>query len=125
MKKATRFDTQARQGDVLLRRIDRTPKGLELEPTKGRPIVLALGEDSGHRHQVARGAKLFRRSGSQATARFLQVDDGGGATIAVTSDKGTPLTVERHAPVRAAPGLYEVTLQREWTIDQEVRRVAD
>jgi hypothetical protein len=124
MKKTARFDTQARQGGVFLRRVDKTPpKGLELEPTKG-PIVLALGEDSGHRHQVARGAKLFRRSGSPTTARFLQVD-GGGATVAVTSDEGTPLTVERHAPVRAAPGLYEVTIQREWTIDQEIRRVAD
>lgn len=112
---------QTRQGDVFLAAID-PPKDLGAEvPREGGAVVLALGESSGHRHQIAKGAKLFARGAE----RFLHVSAKGGATVRVTSDKGAPLAEERHEPVKLPPGTYKVTIQREWSLDQEVRRVQD
>lgn len=119
---------QARQGDVFFELVD-APRELGTEvPPEGNAIVLALGESSGHRHQVTLakrsrygvGAKLFQRGAE----RFLQVS-AGGAVVEVTSDRGAPLPVERHEPVKLPPGIHKVTIQREWTIDREVRRVID
>jgi hypothetical protein len=113
---------QARQGDIFFELVKSVGDDTGTEvPREGGAVVLAYGETSGHRHQIARGAKLFQR----ATGRYLEVTASGGALVEVTSDRGTPLTVERHAPVRLPPGCYRVTIQREWTIANEVRRVQD
>jgi hypothetical protein len=111
-----------RQGDVLLELItaplpaDATPVALE-----GGATVLAYGESSGHRHQIARGAKLFERS----SGRFLEVSAKGGAMLKVTTDRGEKLNPPRHLPVKLPPGLYTVVTQREWTAADEVRNVQD
>jgi hypothetical protein len=109
-----------RQGDVVIRSVAEIPKAAELDLKRG-PIVLALGESSGHRHQIARGAKLFHRG----SAMFLEVTARGGARLDVTSDRGTQLTPERHAPIMLPQGVYEVMIQNEWTLADEIRRVED
>jgi hypothetical protein len=111
-----------RQGDVLLERIDEAiASDAKLVPREGGATVLAYGESSGHRHQIARGAKLFERTGG----RFLHVSAKGGATLEVTTDRGERLSPQRHEPVRLPPGIYRVTTQREWTASDEVRQVQD
>ena len=110
-----------RQGDVLLEEISE-PIGDAIQvPNEGGATVLAYGESSGHRHQIARGAKLFERAGG----RFLEVSAKGGALLEVTTDRGERLVPSRHEPVKLPPGLYRVTTQREWTAADEVRKVQD
>jgi hypothetical protein len=111
---------QYRQGDVFLTRVSEIPADATQAPVKG-PVVLALGESSGHRHQIAKGAKLFQRG----SARYLEVSAKGGAILRVTSGRGTPLTPERHEPISLPPGKYEVMVQNEWTSADEIRRVQD
>ena len=113
---------QYRQGDIFIERIDeQVPPDARAVPREGGATVLAYGESSGHRHQIARGAKLFER----ASARFLDVSAKGGALLEVTTDRGTPLDPPRHEPVKLPPGVYRVVLQKEWTAADEVRNVHD
>jgi hypothetical protein len=125
---------QFRQGDVFFESVQTLPSELEEAPLDRGAVVLAYGESSGHRHQIARGAKLFNRSATRSTERYIVVSDrrlasadvdGGGATVEVTSDLGEALEVQRHEPIYLPPGNYKVTIQREWTVDREVRRVQD
>jgi len=113
---------QIRQGDVFIEQVE-PPKDLgEVVPREGGAVVLAYGESSGHRHQIAaKGAKLFQRG----STRMLEISARGGAVLAVTSDRGEQLTPERHVPVKLPPGTHKVTIQREWTIEQSIRRVLD
>lgn len=118
--KAKQF--QVRQGDVFIEQVE-APKDLgEFVPREGGAVVLAYGESSGHRHQIAaRGAKLFQRG----STRMLEISARGGAVLSVTTDRGEQLTPERHVPVKLPPGIHKVTIQREYTIDMAVRRVQD
>lgn len=110
-----------RQGDIFLERIDKLPTDLAEVPKEQGATVLAYGETSGHRHQIAHGAKLFKR----ASGRFLEVGAKSGAWLEVTTDRGAKLDPPRHEPVKLPPGTYRITLQREWTAADEVRQVAD
>jgi hypothetical protein len=112
-----------RQGDVFFELVKRPDGALVPVPLDGGAVVLAYGESSGHRHQIARGAKLFRFRDDGA--RYLEVSAKGGATVRVTNDRGGKLLVERHDPVTLPPGIYRVTVQREWTAAMEVRNVHD
>jgi hypothetical protein len=101
-----------RQGDIALVRLPVSPtdKGKEI-PREHGAVVLAYGESSGHRHQLAaRGCKLFQRG----SARMLEISARGGALLEVTSDRGAPITPARHSPVKLAPGSYEAIRQREY-----------
>lgn len=112
-----------RQGDVLVMRVAAIPDdAVEAQPTGGAHVV-ALGESSGHRHQIpAEGNKLFRRG----SAMFLEVGGRGGAcALEVTTDRGAPIVPPRHEPVKLPPGMYAIRIQREWGVEQEVRNVLD
>lgn len=113
---------QARQGDVFLEEIA-PPKELgEVVKREGNAIVLANGETSAHRHQITtKSAKLFARG----SARFLEIGARGGALMLVTSDRGEPLQVPRHHPVKVPPGVHRMTTQLEYTLEHEVKRVTD
>jgi hypothetical protein len=113
---------QIRQGDLFIERVGEPADKGEPVAREGGAIVLAYGESSGHRHQITGKAhKLFQRG----SARYLEIGGRGGALLEVTSDRGEQLTPERHAPVKLPPGTYRVTVQREWTMDREIRRVID
>lgn len=108
---------QVRQGDIFIEQVER-PEDIGKEvPLDGGAVVLAYGESSGHRHQLpAKGAKLFQR----ASGRMLEVSAKGGAILAVTSDRGAPLTPERHGPIAIQPGIHEVISQREYAEEDVV-----
>lgn len=114
----------ARQGDVLVEKVDELDAAAEAVKPVGKAFVIALGESSGHRHQVLTGGgknKLFRRGSVQ----FLEIGARGGAILAVTTDRGAPIVPPRHESIDLPPGKYRITTQKEWSVDREVRNVID
>ena len=107
MKKLKLF----RQGDVLLRELKSIPKAARPQKHNG-PIVLALGEATGHKHQIAEELEN------------VEVFVGPEGQIYLQVRAETALEHEEHAPIRIPPGKYERILQREYRPDQ-VRQVQD
>jgi len=102
-----------RQGDVMVRKVSKLPKGATEVKTKGR-IILAHGEVTGHAHAIAEGeAQEFTMADAAgAVRRFLKVVSE--ATV----------RHEEHAPVPLPPGVFEIIQQREY-FPGELRNVAD
>lgn len=111
----------ARQGDVMLVRVDKLPDGLI--PTKrdqiGR-IVLAHGERSGHGHAIRdKGVCGFRLAsttddptGVSGGVDYIEVGGSGPATLNHEYESGQ---MAEHEPINLPPGIYKVALQREYT----------
>jgi hypothetical protein len=114
--------TVARQGDILIERIDKLPAGLvEAQRDNIGRIVLARGEAHDHTHAIR--DKLvcgFSRAGSEDTD-YVEVG-GSGATLTHEYSSGA---MADHHPVDLAPGLYQVTRQREYVAPQIDRRHVD
>lgn len=116
----------ARQGDVMLVRVDKLPDGLI--PTKrdqhGR-IVLAHGEQSGHGHAIRdKGVCSFRLAsttddptGVHGGVDYIEVS-GGGATLSHEYPSGQ---MAEHHPITLPDGVYRVALQRAYTPQAIVR----
>lgn len=100
-----------RQGDVLLVRIAQLPEGSIHEKSKGDRIILALGENTGHHHSIAKTHGKLYTAPNQAT--ILEV-----------AEALTALEHQEHSPIPLAKGFYEVRLQTEYH-PKELRRVAD
>jgi hypothetical protein len=100
-----------RQGDILLRRVDTLPAAATVVARRGRRIVIAEGETTGHAHAIDAPPDEATLLTTAENARFLRL------TSVVE------LRHEEHAPIALAPGIYEVIQQREWTDadDQEER----
>lgn len=105
---------QIRQGDVLLTPVMGIPKdAVEIEG----PIILALGEVTGHAHTIRLPESERHKVKYCWTAegeRFLQVLE----RIEI------PLSHEEHGPIIIEPGLGKQGFQVE-DFGQEVRRVTD
>ena len=108
MKNTWNIGTLARQGDVLIRRIDRLPKKDAVVRVNG---VLAYGEVTGHSHQVE----------SLTRAEVLEIDDRLYLRV---GEEGVRIVHDEHAPLSLPAGDYEVTTQREY-VPGEIRNVAD
>jgi hypothetical protein len=104
-----RRPTLFRQGDVLLRAVDRIPGGTTLVARESGRIVLAHGEVTGHAHAIA---------APEAEATLLTTDEQARFLHLVAD---VDLTHEEHAPIHLPAGLYEVILQREWTDEDDAR----
>jgi len=124
------IDKTARQGDVMLVRVDELPEGLI--PTKrdahGR-IVLAHGESSGHGHAIRDPFVCgfrFATTGDDPTGVSGGVDyiEVGGSSPATLSHEYVSGQMAEHHPVSLPPGFYQVVLQVEYQPD-EIVRVAD
>lgn len=114
------IDKTARQGDVLLVKIDALPIGLSKAPRDhiGR-IVLALGETSGHGHAIRdKNVTGLRLAGSE-DVDFIEVG-GSGATLNHEYESGQ---LAEHAPILLSPGTYRVVRQRTYTPQGIVRAV--
>ena len=102
--------TQFRQGDVLITRVNTIPDGAKALKREG-DVILAHGEVTGHAHRIKeRRAEMF--------------DGGGGGmflNLPVTSD----LTHEEHSTITIPAGGYRITRQREYDDVQEWVQVAD
>lgn len=104
---------QFQQGDVVIRKIDNVPSDSKKSIPSATGFVLAEGEHTGHRHQIAFAdeVEMFERNGTL----YLSVGEGG-ATI----------THEEHAPVELPAGNYEVGNVREYDpFEEEMRKVQD
>ena len=96
-----------RQGDVLIQKVQFIPA----TAVKQNRCILALGEATGHAHQIKRGA-------------YLLIDTDGGKYIDVIGHSAT-VTHEEHGPVTLeGPAVYRVVQQREYT-PEEIRNVRD
>ena len=96
-----------RQGDVLICSATIIPGTAQ----KQVRCVLALGEVTGHAHQIKEEA-------------FLWVDTDGTKYIEVFGSEAT-VQHEEHGPiVLSGPAIYRVVQQREYT-PEETRNVAD
>jgi hypothetical protein len=71
-----------RQGDVLIRKVDRLPEGLTEVPRGSRGIVLAEGEATGHAHVVECDEATFLATDlNDLEGRFLLIEAEHAATI--------------------------------------------
>ena len=105
-----------RQGDVLFRQITRLPKG---ERTKRKNATVAYGEVTGHSHALAiedRDAAEVLDIGDRL---FVHVSESG-----IRIEGGATFVHEEHGPITLPPGNYEVTIQREYSME-EIRNVVD
>lgn len=96
-----------RQGDVLISSAQSIPQ----TAVKQTRCILALGEVTGHAHQIKEEA-------------FLWVDTDGTKYVEVYGPEAT-LQHEEHGPiVLSGPAIYRVTQQVEYT-PEAIRNVAD
>jgi hypothetical protein len=111
----------ARQGDVLVERIDALPEGVVPAPRDalGR-VVLAYGESHGHAHAFRDPVVCgFRLAGTE-DVDWVEVG-GAGATLTHEFASGEQAD---HEPVALEPGVYRVRRQREYDPFQD-RRALD
>lgn len=101
-----------RQGDVFLIPVGSVPAGSTEVDREGGAVVLAWGEVTGHRHQIAGPAATLLRT--ETDDRFLRIV---GAPV--------DLVHEEHSTIEIAPGEYRVVIGREWSSDMESRQVVD
>lgn len=95
-----------RHGDVIIERVDAVPKDAKL--LKGR-AELAYGEVTGHAHRVDIG-ELFETKDGQLYLR---------------TDKLANLTHEEHRTITLEPGVYKVTIKRQYNAEGRWERVSD
>jgi hypothetical protein len=103
-----------RQGDVCLIAVDEIPEGAKKHPAKGRKVILALGEATGHHHRfefldTSHNVKLY-------------VAEGGARYVHVT--KVSALIHEEHSAISVPVGKYLLPVQMEYQ-PKELVRVAD
>lgn len=118
------IETIARQGDVLLVRVDKLPpKVKEAKRDEHGHIVLALGETSGHRHAIRdENVTSFLLETAERDALSADVDyilvGGSGATLNHEYVSGRKAD---HEPVFLSPGTYRVIGQRQYSPEEIVR----
>ena len=96
-----------RQGDVLIVQVETVPGS----SIKQERCILALGEATGHAHQIKEQA-------------FLWIDVDGSKYVEVYGAEAT-VQHEEHGPIiLSGPAMYRVTIQREYS-PEEIRNVAD
>ena len=101
-----------RQGDVFLKKTKRTTtKNLKKREDK----ILAHGEATGHHHIVLDGEVFVGEDGKI----FVQASEG--TALRHQDQSGA---VAEHAPHSLEPGIYEVSIEEEYT-PEGMRRVYD
>ena len=95
-----------RQGDVML---VRTAECTESVDATEQPVVLALGEVTGHKHQFMADSRVS----------YL------GRDSVLRIGEPSALRHEEHSAPTVPPGLYDLPVQVEWTDALEPRVVAD
>lgn len=110
-----KFQSQAAQGDVFIRRVAKLPDGIKQDKIDNGRYILGHSE-TGHNHVVEATDDVV----------LYYVDDPMVAYLEVKSP--TILVHERsydtHEPIQIDEGIYEIRRQREYTL-RGFRRVAD
>ncbi|HVX74976.1 MAG TPA: hypothetical protein VHB49_02545 [Bradyrhizobium sp.] len=108
------------QGDLLIERVpDVLPSGAVEENAEGAPLVLAEGEESGHRHAIRERVTMFR---DDKLAR--DIPEGLYIGHVKVGSAYARITHEEHAPLTLPRGTYRVRRQRELG-PRDVRVLAD
>ncbi len=101
-----------RQGDVLIARVARIPKGLTQVPKDKGRVILAYGEVTGHAHAVLGDVEFLAADLADLEQRFLRVE----VEAQIVHDEHDTITLPK--------GNYRVIRQREYT-PEAIRLVAD
>lgn len=107
-----------RQGDVLFYKVDEDSheyrrieqNWYDTIPAKNGYHVLAEGEVTGHAHRV-------KESRLNRFVRF-----GGDRFLDIRASKGAVVEHEEHNPIPLPQGLYEVVIERQYTIGGEAKQ---
>ncbi len=102
---------QIQHGDVLLKKVEKLPKGVKEIAREGNALVIAKGESTGHHHMITDSpAKLWELKGEL----YLEV------TELVT------IMHEEHKALPIPPGIYEIGRVKEYDYFAEMeKRVVD
>src|SRR5262245_53238959 len=103
MNKPMKIQSQAAQGDVLFRRVEKIPTDTpEQKRNKGQPVVVAHSE-TGHDHVIK--AERVRIFGAESSLiAYLQIEESHADVIHLRP-------FDTHAPVRLGKGIWEVRRQ--------------
>ena len=104
---------QHEQGDLLFVKLANGTNGVI--PKEKKSSILALGETTGHMHQV-------RKTDLDNCDVFLNTE--GRLVVAVKTGKEVAVVHEEHGPVTLTEGNWEVRIQNEYQPDGW-RQVAD
>lgn len=105
-------NTIFRQGDLVIKKIDKTNLNLQ----KAKQAILAEGEHTGHMHRL---------TALDNTAEIEFMRDLDTVVFKVENGKAQ-LTHEEHLPIVFEPGTYTVTIQREFDyFADQIRTVLD
>lgn len=99
-----------RQGDLLIRKIDKLPSTVK----KRKDDVLVIGEATGHAHRIENG--LIYEIPRNKIPRMMERNNE--PTMFIKAEKGATVVHEEHDPIELEPGIYQVTRQREWNDGQ-------
>lgn len=101
----------AAQGDLLLRRIEKMPKGLKKMATEKGAFVVAHSE-TGHNHVIAERPGVTVYTGEDPMVSYLEVIQATEETEALLQHlRGH----DTHEALAIPPGIYELRRQREHT----------
>lgn len=95
-----------RQGDVLLKKVDK----IEGKKINEKTLILAEGEVTGHFHEMSGDATFYDNNGQ------ILIEVGKG---------GAQITHQEHDLAFVPEGKYVKVLQREYDIVEGVRQVMD
>lgn len=113
--KSIKFIRQAAQGDLLITKIEKMPKGFKKAKSENGKFIVAHSE-TGHHHTVL-----------ERNAQML-INETNEFIACLKIDKETQIVHERsfdtHAPITLDPGIYEIRRQREYT-PQGFRKAQD
>ncbi len=101
------FTNCAAQGDLLIRRIDKLPEGVNSIPAENGKHILAHSE-TGHHHVVLDRPEISHYSFGDLLKSFLVVD--GDAPALLEHER----THDTHETIAIHPGIYELRRQREY-----------
>lgn len=104
---------QARQGDVMLRKIEAMPKGV----TKAKTKIVAVGEGH-HEHKAIGDLEVMELD----EKLYLAVNSEGKLVHVHTGTE----TLAEHLPIDLEEGFYEVIHQRQYNpYEKAIERVRD
>lgn len=103
-----------RQGDVLLVRVDK-PAGQMQKQDPGR-LILQHGEATGHAHAIPAERVDETNLYIDGARRYLEI------CFSQPSAEPVPLVHEEHDTVSLPEGVYEVRIQREWDVLEQIQR---
>ncbi len=122
------MSNQVRQGDCLLIPIKKIPSDAKRIAKAGK-VILAHGEVSHHHHRFEgeHGVTAFYKEGDSNTMSGGTALRGGATDVAfITVPKGgADLVHEEHSTIPVSEGNYQIVRQREFSVLEGVRRVAD